>query len=113
MDLLGHGRTGAADEPGDHSARRPLWTPGTAHGYHGRTWGRLIGEVIRRVSGRTPGRFFADEIAASLGLDFFVGLSADERDRASRMVRQRPHVDLTAVPTGPVPGRSRLVGRTG
>ncbi|NEB67435.1 beta-lactamase family protein, partial [Streptomyces fulvissimus] len=37
------------------AAQRPQWTPGTAHGYHGRTWGWLVGEVIRRVSGRTPG----------------------------------------------------------
>ncbi|MEU6179562.1 serine hydrolase domain-containing protein [Streptomyces coeruleorubidus] len=56
------------------AAQRPLWAPGTAHGYHGRTWGWLVGEVIRRVSGRTPGRFFAEEIAAPLGLDFFIGL---------------------------------------
>ncbi|EST29930.1 hypothetical protein M878_19445 [Streptomyces roseochromogenus subsp. oscitans DS 12.976] len=46
------------------AAQRPLWTPGTAHGYHGRTWGWLVSEVIRRVTGQTPGRFFADEIAA-------------------------------------------------
>jgi CubicO group peptidase (beta-lactamase class C family) len=85
------------------AAQRPLWTPGTAHGYHGRTWGWLVGEVIRRVSGRTPGRFFADEIAAPLGLDFFIGLPADERDRVSRMVYQRPAVDLTTVPAESVP----------
>ena len=85
------------------AAQRPLWTPGTAHGYHGRTWGWLVGEVIRRVSGRTPGRFFADEIAAPLRLDFFIGLPADERDRVSRMAYQRPDVDLTTVPAESVP----------
>ncbi|MEV0553863.1 serine hydrolase domain-containing protein [Streptomyces sp. NPDC050597] len=89
------------------AAQRPLWTPGTAHGYHGRTWGWLIGEVIRRVSGRTPGRFFADEIAAPLGLDFFIGLPADERDRVSRMVYQRPDVDLTTVPAESIPEELR------
>ncbi|MEV0742452.1 serine hydrolase domain-containing protein [Streptomyces sp. NPDC050549] len=89
------------------AAQRPLWTPGTAHGYHGRTWGWLVGEVIRRVSGRTPGRFFADEIAAPLGLDFFIGLPADERDRVSRMVYQRPDVDLTTVPAESVPEELR------
>jgi CubicO group peptidase (beta-lactamase class C family) len=51
------------------AAQRPQWIPGTAHGYHGRTWGRLVGEVIHRVSGPTPGRFFAEELAAPLGLD--------------------------------------------
>ncbi|MGW1068159.1 serine hydrolase domain-containing protein [Streptomyces aureus] len=89
------------------AAQRPQWTPGTAHGYHGRTWGWLVGEVIRRVSGHTPGRFFADEIAAPLGLDFFIGLPARERDRVSRMVYQRPAVDLTTVPTESVPEELR------
>lgn len=89
------------------AAQRPQWTPGTAHGYHGRTWGWLVGEVIRRVSGRTPGRFFADEIAAPLGLDFFIGLPANERDRVSRMVYQRPEVDLTAVPPEEIPPELR------
>ncbi|MFH9576311.1 serine hydrolase domain-containing protein [Streptomyces sp. NPDC017454] len=89
------------------AAQRPHWTPGTAHGYHGRTWGWLVGEVIRRVSGRTPGRFFADEIAAPLGLDFFIGLPAEQRDRVSRMVYQRPAVDLTTVPAESVPEELR------
>ncbi|MFI6561151.1 serine hydrolase domain-containing protein [Streptomyces sp. NPDC050534] len=85
------------------AAQRPLWEPGTAHGYHGRTWGWLVGEVIRRVSGRTPGRFFADEIARPLGLDFFIGLPASERHRVSRMVYQQAGVDLTAVPIEAIP----------
>ncbi|TDC24289.1 class A beta-lactamase-related serine hydrolase [Streptomyces sp. 8K308] len=89
------------------AAQRPLWTPGTAHGYHGRTWGWLVGEVIRRVSGRSPGRFFADEIAAPLCLDFFIGLPVGERDRVSRMVHQRPDVDLTTLPTESVPEELR------
>ncbi|MFJ6519296.1 serine hydrolase domain-containing protein [Streptomyces filamentosus] len=89
------------------AAQRPQWTPGTAHGYHGRTWGWLVGEVIRRVSGRSPGRFFAEEIAGPLGLDFFIGLPASERVRVSRMVYQRPAVDLTTVPAEAVPEELR------
>ena len=85
------------------AAQRPLWTPGTAHGYHGRTFGWLVGEVIRRVSGRTPGRFFADEIAAPLGLDFFIGLPPSERARVSRMTYQQPEVDLSTVPLESIP----------
>ena len=53
------------------AAQRPAWEPGTAHGYHGRTFGWLVGEVIRRVSGRSVGTFFAEEIAGPAGLDFF------------------------------------------
>ncbi|MGV4886437.1 serine hydrolase domain-containing protein [Streptomyces viridosporus] len=89
------------------AAQRPLWTPGTTHGYHGRTWGWLVGEVIRRVSGRSPGRFFADEIAAPLGLDFFIGLPTGERDRVSHMVYRRPDVDLTTVPAESLPEELR------
>ncbi|MEU3088994.1 serine hydrolase domain-containing protein [Streptomyces massasporeus] len=89
------------------AAQRPQWTPGTAHGYHGRTWGWLVGEVIRRVSGRMPGRFFASEIAAPLELDLFIGLPTDQRDRVSRMVHKRPAVDLTTVPAESVPKELR------
>ncbi|MFF0201817.1 serine hydrolase domain-containing protein [Streptomyces sp. NPDC005017] len=89
------------------AAQRPVWTPGTAHGYHGRTWGWLVGEVIRRVSGRTPGRFFADEIAGPLGLDFFIGLPASERARVSRMAYQQPEVDFTTVPPESIPEELR------
>lgn len=89
------------------AAQRPVWAPGTAHGYHGRTWGWLVGEVIRRVSGRTPGGFFADEIAAPLGLDFFIGLPANERHRVSRMAYRKPNVDLTTLPPESVPEELR------
>lgn len=88
-------------------AQRPLWTPGTAHGYHGRTFGWLVGEVIRRVSGRTPGRFFADDIVGPLGLDFFIGLPTGERDRVSRMVYRQPEVDFTTAPPEPIPEELR------
>ncbi|QIQ01251.1 serine hydrolase domain-containing protein [Streptomyces liangshanensis] len=89
------------------AAQRPLWTPGTAHGYHGRTWGWLAGEVIRRVSGRTVGRFFAEEIAAPLALDFYIGLPDDRRERVSRMVYPQPDVDLGAVPLEALPEEIR------
>lgn len=56
------------------AAQKPYWEPGTAHGYHALTYGWLVGEVVRRVDGRSLGRFFADEVAAPLGLDFFIGL---------------------------------------
>ncbi|MFI1092098.1 serine hydrolase domain-containing protein [Streptomyces sp. NPDC020917] len=89
------------------AAQRPAWTPGTAYGYHGRTWGWLVGEVIRRVSGRTPGRYFADEIAAPLGLDFFIGLPERERARVSRMRDQQPPTDQSDVPLESIPEEFR------
>ncbi|WP_416985928.1 serine hydrolase domain-containing protein [Streptomyces sp. T028] len=89
------------------AAQRPQWTPGTAHGYHGRTYGWLVGEVIRRVSGRTPGRFFADEIAAPLGLDVFIGLPSTERARVTRMIYEQPTVDFTTIPPESIPEQFR------
>jgi CubicO group peptidase (beta-lactamase class C family) len=91
------------------AAQRPQWTPGTAHGYHGRTWGWLVGEVIRRVSGRSAGRFFAEEVAAPLGLDFFIGLPASARDRVSRMAYPAPDFDVTSLPIDAVPEEFRAV----
>jgi CubicO group peptidase (beta-lactamase class C family) len=89
------------------AAQRPLWDPGTAHGYHGRTFGWLVGEVVRRVSGRTPGRFFAEEIAAPLGLDFFIGLPASERDRVSRMAYQQADFAFAADSLDSIPEEFR------
>ncbi len=58
------------------AAQRPEWRPGTAHGYHARTFGWMLGEVVRRVTGRSLGRFFAEEVAGPLGLDWWIGLPA-------------------------------------
>ncbi|NUS42235.1 MAG: beta-lactamase family protein [Mycobacteriaceae bacterium] len=68
------------------AAQRPVWPPGTAHGYHARTFGWLVGEVIRRVTDRSPGRFVADAVAAPLGLDLFIGLPESQRRRVARLI---------------------------
>jgi CubicO group peptidase (beta-lactamase class C family) len=65
-------------------AQRPLWTPGTQHAYHAWTFGFLVGEVIRRVTGVTAGTFFAREIAAPLGLSAWIGLPAEVEPRLAR-----------------------------
>jgi CubicO group peptidase (beta-lactamase class C family) len=59
----------------------PAWTPGTAHGESALFYGHLVGEVVRRVDGRSLGRFLRDEVCAPLGLDFHVGLPAAELAR--------------------------------
>jgi CubicO group peptidase (beta-lactamase class C family) len=64
----------------------PWWKPGTASGYHAATQGFLVGEVIRRISGMTPGRFFAREIAAPLGVDYHIGLSPEDDARLALIV---------------------------
>ncbi len=68
------------------AGQAPRWEPGTAVGYHLRSFGWLTGEIVRRVTGRTVGRFFADEIAAPLGLDWWIGLPASLETRTARIV---------------------------
>ncbi|MFI7226041.1 serine hydrolase domain-containing protein [Nonomuraea angiospora] len=86
------------------AAQRPYWEPGTDHGYHGLTYGWLVGEVVRRVSGRSLGTFLADEIAGPLGLDLWIGLPETERHRVSRIIETPPdfqamaRIDLDALP---------------
>jgi CubicO group peptidase (beta-lactamase class C family) len=63
----------------------PNWEPGTAHGYHAVTFGWLVGEVVRRISGRSLGQFLRDEIAGPRGLDFWIGLPESEDPRAARI----------------------------
>ncbi|MFQ5697389.1 MAG: serine hydrolase domain-containing protein, partial [Myxococcota bacterium] len=53
------------------AAQAPWWEPGSQSGYHAVTQGYLLGEVVRRVSGRSLGTFFREEVAAPLGADFY------------------------------------------
>jgi CubicO group peptidase (beta-lactamase class C family) len=59
----------------------PWWEPGRQHGYHVNTFGFLIGEVVRRVSGKSIGAFFRREIAAPLAADFHFGIGPEHDDR--------------------------------
>ena len=68
------------------AAQAPNWEPGTAHGYHARAYGWILGEVIRRVTGHSPGRFVAENIAAPLGLEFWIGLPGPVMARRARMI---------------------------
>ncbi|GIH80738.1 serine hydrolase domain-containing protein [Planobispora longispora] len=70
----------------DRLARQePIWEPGTAHGYHALTYGFLLGEVIRRVSGKSVGEIVATEIAGPLGLELWLGAPDDVVARAARL----------------------------
>ncbi|MEU4805026.1 serine hydrolase domain-containing protein [Actinosynnema sp. NPDC023587] len=64
-------------------AQEPLWRPGTEHVYHSVTYGFLVGEVVRRITGKSLGAFFADEVAAPLGLSAWIGLPEEHEDRVS------------------------------
>lgn len=66
------------------------WEPGVKSGYHGITQGNLVGEVVRRVDGRTVGRFFHEEIARPLGADFHIGLGPEHDARVARVIPVPP-----------------------
>lgn len=76
----------------------PLWEPDTAHGYHAVTFGHLVGEVVRRVSGHSLGTFLAEEVCAPLGIEFHVGLSAAEEHRVAPLI----DFDFTAAGGGEI-----------
>ena len=65
----------------------PVWEPGTAHGYHATTYGWLVGEVVRRISGKSLGTFFHDEIAAPLDLEFWIGLPDEQQARVAPLIQ--------------------------
>ncbi len=77
----------------------PFWAPGTAHGYHGLTFGWLVGEVVRRITGQSIGEFFRREVAEPVGVDFWIGLPESEHHRFA-----------TALPTAP-PGPDEPVSK--
>jgi CubicO group peptidase (beta-lactamase class C family) len=66
-------------------AQKPLWKPGTEHVYHGMTFGFLVGELVRRITGKSLGTFFADEVAAPLGLSAWIGLPEEQEGRVARI----------------------------
>jgi len=78
------------------AAEEPWWTPGERHGYHAVTFGWLVGEVVRRVTGKSLGAYFQEEIAEPLGADFRIGLPDAEHDRAAEMSA----IPLEAPPDG-------------
>jgi CubicO group peptidase (beta-lactamase class C family) len=67
------------------AAQAPWWDPGTQSGYHAVTQGHLVGEVVRRITGLSPGRFFKETVADPLGADFHIGLPAEAEARVARV----------------------------
>jgi CubicO group peptidase (beta-lactamase class C family) len=64
-------------------AQKPLWLPGTAHGYHARTFGFLLDELVRRIAGKTLSAYWHDVFAKPLNLDFWIGLPEHENSRVA------------------------------
>ncbi len=70
----------------------PFWEPGTAHGYHMVTFGWTVGELVRRVSGKSLGQFFKEHIADPYNVDFHIGLPTAEFTRVSKLKVHKPAV---------------------
>ncbi|MGY1650755.1 serine hydrolase domain-containing protein [Geodermatophilus sp. SYSU D01119] len=99
------------------AAQAPWWEPGTASGYHAQDQGHLLGEVLRRVDGRSLKRYVAEELAGPLGADFQIGARPEDEGRIAPVVPPPPlPMDLAALDpaspmvrcfTGPVADASR------
>src|SRR6266702_422585 len=88
------------------AAQAPRWEPGALAGYHFITQGLfLVDEVVRRVTGRHLGSYFAEEVAGPLGADFHIGLPADTITGSRRSSRRRPRPPGARSPTPRPAGR--------
>jgi CubicO group peptidase (beta-lactamase class C family) len=72
------------------AAQEPWWEPGSRSGYHALTQGYLLGELVRRVDGRSIGTLFAEELAAPLEADFHIGLPASHDTRVTHVIPVQP-----------------------
>ena len=72
------------------AAQKPLWEPGTAHGYHTWTYGWLAGEVIRRVAGVSVGRFVAERLTKPVQAEFWIGLPEAQNKRVAPIMPPPP-----------------------
>ncbi len=72
------------------AAQKPWWEPGTQHGYHVISFGWLVGEVVRRITGKSLGRYWREEVAGPLGLDCHIGLAAENDARVAEFIPSPP-----------------------
>lgn len=75
------------------AAQEPWWEPGAGHGYHVNTYGFLVGEVVRRITGRSLGAYLRDEIARPAGIDFFIGFGPELDARCADVIPPRAGPD--------------------
>ncbi len=72
------------------AAEAPFWEPGTRNGYHLINFGWTVGELVRRVSGKSLGAFFQEAVCTPLGIDFWIGLPEDQEPRVSDLISSPP-----------------------
>lgn len=86
--------------------QEPWWKPGTRPGYHMVTFGYLVGEVVRRISGKTLGAFFRDEVALPLEADFYIGLPREHDARVAELVPSPLPESLLSIDPHSIAGRT-------
>ena len=100
-DLLDHDKLVAL-----HAAQAPWWEPGSRSGYHAISQGYLLGEIVKRVDGRSLGTFFAEEVAGPLGADFHIGTPASCDDRVAHVIPPTSGLEGTDAEPGSLAART-------
>ncbi|MFW9894673.1 MAG: serine hydrolase domain-containing protein [Promethearchaeota archaeon] len=72
------------------AAQKPWWDPGTSSGYHGVTHGYLLGELVRRITGKSLGTFFREEVSGPLNADFHIGFGKEHDHRVADLIAWTP-----------------------
>jgi len=80
-------------------AQRSLWPPGTAHGYHARTFGFLLDELVRRIAGKSLSDYWQENFARLLNLDFWIGLPENKNSRVATIYAAKPGKFASANPS--------------
>ena len=87
------------------ASQEPWWEPGTQHGYHAITYGYLVGELIKRITGLTPGAFVRQELTEPLGIDFYIGVSGEFDARIAELIPPPPLPAGTPDPLAALAGK--------
>ena len=97
LDLDGNGLDQYDEIASRLAAAEPDWSPGTAHGYHGYTYGNLVSELVLRITGRRAGVFLRDEVCGPLNLNLWLGTPLDEQ-RSLAAIKPWPSAPLPELP---------------
>ena len=83
------------------AAQEPLWAPGTGYQYHAGTFGHLIGELVRRITGETIGQYLQNHIAGPLNVDAWIGLPADKLGQVAPLITDGKRASGNPLPGTP------------
>ena len=89
----------------DLAAQESWWEAGSQSGYHAITQGYLIGEVVRRITGKSFGTYFKEEVAEKIGADFHVGVDPKDFERIADLVEANETADILEMDPESIPGR--------